>query len=173
MGTINIIAILLSPVIAVCITLWYQNYKTKKDAKYHLFLTLMAHRKRLIPTYDLVDSLNTIDVVFSKNQTVINLWHEYYTLLYQKFDDTNYETRSHKHLELLTEMAKVLGYKKIRQIDIDKFYVPIAHGSIAEMSYKLQTELLRVLENTSHFLVVQKDYTEKPLESENQSLAQK
>ena len=173
MEIINIVAIILSPIIAVCITLWYQSYKSKKDAKYHLFLILMAHRKRLVPTYDLVDSLNTIDVIFSNHQNVIKLWHEYYALLCQKFDETNLEARTHKHLELLTEMAKVLGYKKIRQIDIDSFYVPEAHGSIVESSLKLQIELLRVLENTSHFLVVQKDYKDKPLESDNQNLVEK
>jgi len=170
---INIIALLLSPIIAVCITLWYQNYKSKKDAKYRLFLILMAHRKRLVPTYDLVDALNTIEVIFANHQDVIRLWHEYYALLCQKFDDTNYEARSHKHLQLLSEMAKVLGYKNIQQIDIDSFYVPMIHGSIAEMSVKLQAELLRVLENTSHFLVVPKENENDSLKSDSQNPVQK
>lgn len=157
LSIINIAAIILGPIFAVLITLWYQGHKSKSDAEHNLFLILMAHRKRLIPTYDLVDSLNTIEVVFSSHKTVITLWHEYYTLLCQKFDDTNYEARSHKHLELLTEMAKVLGYKRIQQIDIDKFYVPIAHGSQLEMSTRLQTELLRVLENTQSLMILPKD----------------
>lgn len=173
LSIINILAIILSPIIAVSITLWYQHYKSKQDAKYRLFLTLMAHRKRLVPTYDLVDSLNTIDVIFSNHQNVINLWHEYYALLCQKFDESNYEARSHKHLQLLTEMSKVLGYKKIQQIDIDKFYIPTAHGSQLEMSQKLQTELLRVLENTSHFLAISKDWQNKTSESDSQNLVQK
>ena len=173
MEIINVIAILLSPIIAVLITLWYQHYKTKQDAKYRLFLTLMAHRKRLVPTYDLVDSLNTIDVIFANHQNVINLWHEYYAMLCQKFDDTNYEARSHKHLQLLSEMAKVLGYKKIQQIDIDKFYVPEAHGAIADYSYKIQTELLRVLQNTSHFLVEPKDFPSTPQKDDSQNLLEK
>ena len=170
---INVIAIILSPIIAVCITLWYQNYKSKQDAKYRLFLTLMAHRKRLVPTYDLVDSLNTIDVVFARNQSVIILWHEYYAMLCQKFDETNYEARSHKHLQLLSEMAKVLGYQKIQQIDIDKFYVPEAHGTIADYSYKIQTEFLRVLQNTSHFLVEPKDFPNTPQVNDSQNLKEK
>ncbi|MCK9425790.1 MAG: hypothetical protein M0Q21_07125 [Ignavibacteriaceae bacterium] len=173
MEIINIAAIIISPIIAVSITLWYQNNKAKQDAKYRLFLILMAHRKRLVPTYDLVDSLNTIDVIFSNHENVIKLWHEYYALLCQKFDETNYEARSHKHLQLLSVMAKVLGYKNIQQIDIDSFYVPEAHGSIVELSYKIQTELLRVLENTSHFLGVQKDLKGKSTETDNQNLIAK
>lgn len=41
---INICAILLSPVIAVCITLWYQNRAERMKTKKDIFFTLMKNR---------------------------------------------------------------------------------------------------------------------------------
>lgn len=173
MEIISIVAILLSPIIAVLITLWYQSYKTKRDAKMNLFLTLMTYRKTNPPTYSMVDSLNMISVLFSKNKTVVELWHEYYELLCQKFDETNYETRSHKYLDMLSEMARVLGYKNLPQTSIDKFYSPVAHGIQYELSQKLHHEFLRVLENTASIVVNPKELKDEDVIIEKQNPVQK
>lgn len=111
----------------------------------------MAHRKSFPPTMAWVESLNLIDVVFSDHPKVLSLWHEYYDQLHES--TTDYTKRDHKYLEMLSEMAKILGYSNLQQTDIDKFYSPKAHGSQNELSYKLQTEFLRVLENTESFKV--------------------
>ena len=131
---INIVAIVLGPVIAVTITLAYQKYKEKRDAKMRLFLTLMAHRKSFPPTFAWVESLNLIDVVFAKHPKVVLLWHEYYDYLHEDLKD--FKKRDHKYLELLSLMAKDLGYPTLQQTDIDKFYTPIAHGDQAELNHK-------------------------------------
>ena len=151
---INVIAIILGPIIAVIITLVYQKYKEKRDAKYRLFLTLMAHRKSFPPTIAWVESLNLIDVVFADHPKVVELWHQYYDLLHQESKD--YTKREHKYLELLSAMAKTLGYKNLQQTDIDKFYTPTAHGDQATLNHKVQTELLRVLENTGSLATFKK-----------------
>lgn len=143
---INIIAIILGPIIAVIITLAYQRHKENRDSKHRLFLTLMAHRRSFPPTFAWVESLNLIDVVFADHPKVVELWHDYYDLLHQ--DSKDYTKREHKYLELLSAMAKVLGYKNLQQTDIDKFYTPTAHGDQATLNHKVQIELLRVLENT-------------------------
>jgi hypothetical protein len=80
MAVLTLLALLFSPIIAVCITLWWQNRKEKRDAKRRLFMTLMMHRKFLTPTYDWVNALNLIDVVFADNSNVVTLWHDLYTL---------------------------------------------------------------------------------------------
>ena len=147
--TINILAIILGPIVAIIITLTYQTHKEKRDTQMRLFLTLMAHRKAFPPTFAWVESLNLIDVVFAKHPKVVQLWHEYYDYLHEKTED--YTKREHKDLELLSAMAQCLGYKKLQQTDIDKFYTPIAHGDQAALNYKVQTELLRVLENTGAY----------------------
>ena len=154
---INIIAIVLGPIVAVLITLIYQSNKEKRDSKMRLFTTLMAYRKTFPPPMAWVESLNLIDVVFSKNTKVVQLWHEYYALLHQSTQD--FAQREHKYLELLSEMAKVLNYKNLQQTDIDKFYSPVAHGNQNELNVKVQTELLRVLENTESLKVIPSEKT--------------
>jgi len=146
---INVIAIIIGPVSAVIITLAYQNYKEKRDTKIKLFLVLMAHRKSYPISHNWVQALNLIDVVFANHPKVVKLWHEHYDYLHEETKD--YTKREHKYLELLSAMAKVLGYSNLQQTDIDKFYTPIAHGDQATLNHKVQTELLRVLENTGAF----------------------
>lgn len=144
---------LLSPVIAVLVTLWWQNRKEKRDQKAQLFLKLMAHRKTWPPSVQWTDSLNTIDVVFFDDPKVLDLWHRHYEGLCNLSTMPNPQVVQHLYLEMLFEMAKTLGYKSLQQTDIDKFYSPQIHGNQAELSHKCQTEFLRVLENTAKFEV--------------------
>jgi hypothetical protein len=149
MTVLNLIAILFGPVIAVCITLWWQNRKERRDAKRNLFIALMAHRKTTPPTYDWVAALNLIDVVFADDLGVIKLWHELYDL-FQNPQRT--QAQDHKYIEMLSEMATVLNFRKLKQTDIDKFYSPQSHRDQLLAQSEAQAEWLRVLKNTSHFL---------------------
>lgn len=153
--TMNIIAVVLGPIVAVIITLWYQSRKEKREAKIRLFLSLMAHRKSMPPTFERVNSLNLIDVVFANHPKVLQLWHEYYDLLHTQ--PSNFEQWEHKHIDMLSEMGQALGYKKLKQTEIEKFYTPVAHGTQAELNEKTQRELLRVLENSVSFGVTKKE----------------
>ena len=150
---IGIIAILAGPVTAVCITLWWQQRKEKRDAKLRLFGTLMAHRKAMPLAPEWVMALNLIDVVFSDHPKVLALWHE----LYQLFQNpTRTQAQDHKYLELLSEMASVLRFRQLQQTDIDKFYLPQTHLNQLIASMETQTEWLRVLKNTERFVVEKK-----------------
>lgn len=148
---IGLTAIVLGPVTAILISLYFQQRRAKRDAKEHLFLTLMANRRANPPTYEWAGSLNVIDVVFADHEKVVTLWHEFYAILCQ--EKPSLQTQDHKYLQLLSEMASVLGYKKLQQVDIDKFYLPRVHGSFADAQAKTANEWLRVLENTHHFVV--------------------
>ena len=118
---ISIVAIFVGPVTAVCITLWWQRRKEKRDAKIRLFTTLMAYRKAMPIAPEWVMALNLIDVVFSDHPKVLALWHE----LYQLFQNpTRTQAQDHKYLELLSEMASVLRFRQLQQTDIDKFDLP-------------------------------------------------
>ena len=152
MEIINIAAIVLSPVFAVGITLWWQQRKEKRDAKRRLFLTLMAHRRAFPPTVEWVNALNVIDVVFADVPQVVELWHKYYENLINPPANQNFEQREHTYLLMLSVMARSLGYRRLEQTDIDKFYRPQAHADQMQMNYQCQAEWLRVLRNTSHFL---------------------
>lgn len=146
------LAIFLGPLAGVLFTLWFQSRKERKDAKLQLFLILMSERKSSVTT-QVAQALNKIDVVFSDSKEVKTLWHEYYALLHQPPG----EPRAHKWLELLAAMAANLGYSRLSQIDLDKFYVPQGHVDDAEFQRKVSQQWSRVLENTERFVVVPKD----------------
>ncbi len=148
--TVEVIAIVLSPVTAVCVTLWWQHRKEKRDAKIRLFTTLMAFRKSYPVSYEWANALNLIDVIFEDSPTVLDRWHKYYDNL-QDPSEVSRSSRNYKYLELMSEMAKELGYKKLQQTDIDKFYVAEVHGAQADINAECQREWLRVLKNTSRF----------------------
>lgn len=152
---VNILAIVIGPVIAVLITLWHQSRKEKRYIKLNLYLTLMKKRKSYPVTIEYVDALNTIDVVFHKHREVLRLWHEFYDVLLEK--DFDLQKADHKLLDLLFEMSKVLGFKNIKQTDIDKFYTPIAHNNQILLNSQIQNELLRVLQKSDSFATDKKD----------------
>ena len=153
------LAIFLGPLAGVIFTLWFQARKEKLDAKNRLFLTLMAHRKSNPPTFDLVNGLNLIDAVFSKNPSVVVLWHQYYDLLC--YPTVNWHLAEAKYLDLLSEMAKVLGYSELSQTAIARFYSPNAHVNQNQMNFDIQTELLRVLKSSgkANFEIIANEQT--------------
>ena len=159
MAVLTIIAILVGPIIAVSITLWWQNRKEERDAKRQLFMTLMAHRKSMPPTDDWVVALNLIDVVFADDRRVVESWHELFRL-FENRERT--QTQDHKYIELLSEMASVLGFRKLQQTDIDKFYYPQSHAAALNAQSEAQAEWLRVLQNTHHFLAERRPANELP-----------
>jgi len=79
--TISILAILLSPVIAVGVTLWFQRRKDRRDAKLWILNTLMQTRHHGPASDEKVRAFNMIDVVFRKSPKVRELWHEYFGML--------------------------------------------------------------------------------------------
>lgn len=152
---ITALAIFLGPLAGVIYTLWFQSRRDKNYQKQHLFLVLMTYRKSNPPTFEQVNSLNLIDVVFSENRQVVEIWHQYFDLICQ--NPVNWTIASAKYNDLLIEIAKILGYTHLSQTDISKFYSPQAHGDQAQLTQATQTELLRVLKNTKSFIVAPKD----------------
>jgi hypothetical protein len=150
---LNLLAIILGPVTAVCITLWVQSRSIKKTAKRQLFTSLIAERKGIVISREVANALNTIDVVFSDNPKVVELWHKYYSLLSQQPS----EERAHTWLELLSAIATDLGYSNLKQVDLDKFYTPQSHADWYEFEKEIRGEWLRVLKNTERFLVEKRE----------------
>ena len=142
----SICAILISPVIAVAITLWYNDVKEKKRQKMNLFLTLIAERKTFpIPT-KFVNSLNMIDVVFHGNKKVITAWKALFDAYHiQPFV---MEIADRKLLDLLDAMAKSLNYNDIKQTDFDSFYEPRLFSNQRAFQETLNQEILRVYKNS-------------------------
>ena len=148
---LTIIAIVISPFVASWLTLVWQDRKEKRDARVRLFTTLMAYRKSYPISREWAGALNLIDVVFADYPQVISRWHELYDLLHA--NSVGGERRVHKHLELLSEMASSLGYKRLKVTDIDKFYIPEIHGLEVDLNTACQQEWYRVLKNTNNMIV--------------------
>jgi hypothetical protein len=136
-------AIILGPLFGVIFTLWFQSRKEKSDEKIRLFLTLIAHRKSNPPTAELVNNLNLIDAVFSKNPAVVQLWHDYYDLL--SHSPVNWHLADAKYLDLLSKMANALGYSEMSQTAIARFYSPTARANQHQLTLDIQVELLNAL----------------------------
>lgn len=156
MTLFGVLAVLLSPVIAVLITLWHQGRKEKRDAKRWILQTLIATRHSPI-TDETVRALNLIDVVFHNAPTVRRLWHEYYDMLGNQglHNPSGWTTRQKKNLEMLTEMAKVLGYgRAVTHLDVDRVYYPQGLGDQQHRMNEISNELLRVLKGSEGLQVL-------------------
>lgn len=77
---ITLAAILLSPAIALGVSLWAQHSKERRDAKRWVLTTLLSTRHSQI-TDESVRALNLIDAVFYNSPTVRTLWREYFEML--------------------------------------------------------------------------------------------
>lgn len=145
----EIIAIVLAPLVTWGITIMYQNRSEKRKAKQDLFLTLMANRKKFPPPYEYLDALNSIDVVFQNNKKVRAAWRAYHDSLHPNSQHSQ-NTNSFL-LDLLTEIAQVLGYKNLKQTEIDRFYSPQYYGNMLENQARISQELSRVLFFSKNF----------------------
>ena len=142
-GVGQILAVALIPFIMWFLGIKYQDRKAKKDAQLELFLTLMADRKSNPITKDWVDALNRIDVIFQDDDKVRRAWREYLDSLDEK--SPHFSTSNAYCLDLLSEMAMSLGYKNLKQTEIDRFYSPKYFGSQMSSQEILFQEHLRVL----------------------------
>ena len=150
MTIVNIAAVLLSPVVAVLVSIWVQNRREVRTEKMRVFNALIGNRNNSIAV-ESVRALNMIDVVFHDAANVRRLWHEYYDMLSNKGLDNElgWKQRQKKNLEMITEMAKVLGYgNAITHLDVDRVYNPIGLENQSQKGAEIADELLRVLKGT-------------------------
>jgi hypothetical protein len=162
---INLAALLLSPVIAVLVTLWLQGRKETRDRKERLFEALMKHRMANPRPPELVHALNLIDVVFKSNDEVRRLWKDYFGLLCRAQPSAaEFDHQEAKYLELLSAISRDLGYAQLQQTDIARFYVPRHYENEFGWMVSFRSELLRVLQNTGRALVTERDDVAAPRE---------
>ena len=143
LSIVQIASVAIIPLIVWLIGVKYQDRKSKRQAQLDLFLTLMANRKTNPITKEWVDALNSIDVVFQNNKRVRAAWRNYLDSLDQK--SPHFPNANSYMLDLLSEMAESLGYKQLRQTEIDRFYVPVYFTSQQSQQDILFKEQLRVL----------------------------
>ncbi|MBI4763755.1 MAG: hypothetical protein HY787_04030 [Deltaproteobacteria bacterium] len=147
MTTVNILAVLLSPLIALLVTVHLQNRKQKRAHKLWIFNTLIATRHSPLIEAN-VRALNMIDVAFYDRPKVRELWHDYFDMLSNEGLDNElgWKQRQKKNLEMITEIGRVLGYgKAITHLDVDRVYYPKGLGIQVQKAADIVDELHRVL----------------------------
>lgn len=109
---LNIIAIILSPIIAVFVGCVLQNRDKKREDKMEIFKALMANRG-LSWNIESVKGLNLINVVFCDDKKVLDQWKIYYDrLCVENPSETEMIKMKKESDKLLDAMAKSLGYNK-------------------------------------------------------------
>lgn len=124
----NIITILTSALLSGAFTtiimLWWQQRSQKRQAKVHIFTTLMSKRYDLAAE-ESVEALNMIDVVFYKDEKVRTAWIEFKNATELPETESKSQMIIDKHLRMLEVMAENIGYKKICWENIKRYYYPI------------------------------------------------
>lgn len=144
---VNVAAIVLSPLIAVLVSVFLQHRREQRNQKLWIFNTLVSTRHQPIVDEN-VRALNMIDVAYHDEAKVRTLWREYYAMLSNQGlnNQVGWQQRQTKNLEMITEMAKAVGYgNAISYLDVDRVYYPVGLGEASETTHQIGVELLRVL----------------------------
>ena len=122
---ISIIAVLVSPLIAVSVTVWLEKRRQKRKDKMELFQALMTQRG-INESYAWVNALNSIHIIFSDDKEVIDALEAFLdTTNVKNPEDMDLVSFDNKKVKLLEVMAKSLGYSKnINWGQIKSPYVP-------------------------------------------------
>lgn len=127
----------------------YQKREAKIRAKRELFFTLMRNRKTFLAPKEKVDALNLIDVVYQDDKKVRQAWKDYLDAL--NANSPHFNNSNAYLLDLLSEMAVSLGYKELKQTEIDRFYEPQASVDDASNQRRIIAEMMRILVASKSF----------------------
>ncbi len=147
---INIIAIIVIPVFAVLVGQWLQNRSELRKDKLYVFRHLMSYR--IIGYSDLlsVNILNSVPIIFHKDQDVLEKYNTYIKSLNIKPEDIPQKGKEieNNKTKMLEAMAETLKYKNVNWELIQNPYLP--DGLINEIKnqsdYKKgQLDLLKII----------------------------
>lgn len=124
LAIINILAVLLSPIIALCISNKIQSDKDKRNDKLWILKILMTQRATA-QDINYVNALNLIDLIFVNSNNV----REAYKALHNEYSknevDFNAEKLNRAKTKLIETIVEDLGYKdKITWDNIQEPYIP-------------------------------------------------
>ena len=118
---VTALSVVFSGVVATVITILYQKFSGEQTAKRRVFETAVSYRF-FISEEENVKSLNSIDVIFHKNQRVRQAWKSYMDEADKP--SSNPQQLNDRYIKLLEEMALACGYKDIRWDDLKRYYYP-------------------------------------------------
>jgi hypothetical protein len=157
--SLMILAVLLSPLIAVQVQKAVEKWRADRIKKISIFKTLMATRGTpLSPQH--VEALNMIDLEFKaekqEEKKVLEAWkvcHDHFYDVPKNYEDPSYKaemvtwtTQTEKNLiDLLHAMAKSLGYD-FDEVQLKKgFYTPQGHAEIETEQFLIRKGMVELL----------------------------
>lgn len=151
---------MISGLFATLVTIWWQGRAAVRKSKMKIFETLMAYRYMIVAEPS-VHALNSIDVVFYKDENVRRAYSDFLNEA-AKRPEMNPNTAD-KHLKLLEEMAKALNLKNIHWDDIKQAYCP--NGLFERLR---EEELLRKMQiqTAANAMEVQKEQQNTPAQEQ-------
>lgn len=118
---VNIIAIIISPIIATLIALYISKRNEIRNEKLKILRVLMMTRLNRA-CLDYANALNLIDVVFYNSKSVRKSYKELLEMYYKgNVSDTEFNT---KNLKLIESIIEDIGYSK--EINWDEISLPYA-----------------------------------------------
>ncbi|MFT3763679.1 MAG: hypothetical protein QM761_13945 [Pseudoxanthomonas sp.] len=150
-----VLAVLLSPLIAVQVTRYLDNKKEARERQLWIFKTLMATRASSLSPHH-VEALNRIDLEFKaqtkKDREVIEAWKVYLDLLgndQMAADQWNIR-RIDLLVELLQKMAIVLDYSFDKTTIKNSAYYPRGFGALEDEQGAIRRGVKELLEGQRH-----------------------
>lgn len=142
---INVVAVIIAPIIAVWIGQKLQDRVEKRKDKMIVFKAVMTYRYGW--SQEAVVALNSIPIVFAKDNAVRDCWKEYYRLLcIQEPDQMELKQRSDALFKLLESMAVILGYKgTISWEEIQNPYIPSGMAQAYDNSMIIHNSMAMLL----------------------------
>ncbi len=168
---ITIVAVLLSPLLAVQAEKFIERTRNKKNRKVQIFKTLMATRGSKL-SIEHVTALNQIDLEFygnrkffyenKKYKKVLNAWKEYFDQLRVEFNleiESEFKAWNEKTEDflanLLFEMGESLGYSFDKVTIKRNAYTPKGHLKVEYEEQQVRSLLIKILNGESSISTLQ------------------
>ena len=151
---INIIAILISPIIATAIAIYSSNKSERRREKIKILQTLMMTRLNR-PCIEYVNALNLIDIVFYDSEKVRKSYKELLEMYRSGSEDGN--EHNIKNLKLIESIVNDLGYsKKIKWDEISLPYNPVWFYKELEKQEKMKDAQVAFVDVLQHMTSTEK-----------------
>ena len=149
LGIISVVAVIVSPLIALGLQRYAENRREKRQARLYVFRVLMARRATPL-NHEYVQALNLIDVVFDskskKEELVRTDWKVLLDHLEKNKEKPNFnDVRVELTSTLLANMGKCLGYSFDPVYLKRAAYSPQGHGDVEAEQTLLRKQTLEVL----------------------------
>lgn len=149
---IVVISSLVSGLVATLITLWVQHRSMLRSEKRKILHTLMEYRYA-IAAQESVKALNSIDVVFYKDVEVRRAYKNFLDETDRAAGQTININIEDKHIKLLEEIAKSIGFRSLNWDTIKHYYYPKGLAdkiNSEDLLKQVQIEVgMKSLENTA------------------------